>query len=624
MMEKRALTESEKVMLIKLLMGGAMAGGAAGLATSFGNQIKTLHDEANRVEEDPIITLPALPENPYQTKYAGAKATTSPTDHTDRPPGIVALSLALPAIGLPALFTYAAARKAHQLYKKKELEKELANSEEAYIQALQKTASEEASVYANPEGRPFLDPEIWGMLTAGVVPLSGLAAAYMTNKILDKSFPVAKKPRQPRRIRIRRQAPQPSPSVQDSETSEYDQGAAIDVDAEEVKEASYYDLDESDAVEFLVRTVLGNPKVAAASELPDLILNGSADYTRTSNMFIFRGVDAGFRHVKSASKSSWADSLDRAAGIHLMSKSASLGPSVALLAAAEFAEAHPMLCSQAAHIDPRIGEELIKFAALHGAASRVVDVERFLSESGEEDFAKTASAHTATVTYIQLGQLCQEKRAFAAGKEKVDVGDATWAGGIGGLGGPIPAALVAGAHSGISSDSLRAGGMSAFGGGGGSLAGAGIGTLLGSILAAISIKSGEPHPSDGAEAVKAYAEKALGPSMALPILLGGVGSVAGGALGSRWAANKHNKKVDEIDARQAAIMAGRRPGASEDEKSASANRGVVPTHDAINITESRSSQAANSDNSRGDDPIIEGSEEGDIVDQAMTELAGTH
>ena len=618
-MEKRALTETEKVMLIKLLMGGAMAGGAAGLATSYGNQIKTLHEEANRANKDPIVRLPALPDGLNMQKYA-ADASAAPVDHTDKPPGIMALALALPALGIPALFTYAAARRAHQSYKKKDLEKEVVDSEEAYLESLRKTATEERSIYANPEGRPFLTPEVWGMLTAGVVPLSGIAAAYMTNKLLDKSFPVAKKPRTPQRIRIRRQEPQRPADENDSETADYrdpeDEGdTPIDVESEEVKEASYYDLDESDAVEFLVRTVLGNPKVAAVSQLPELILNGSVDYTQTSNTFMFRGVDAGFKHVKSASRGSWADSLDRAAGIHLMVKSASLGPSVALLAAAEFAEAHPMICSQAALLDPRVGAELIKFAALQGATARAVDVEKFLMESGEDDFSKTAADHTATVTYTQLGRLCQEKRAFVGGKPKMNETGAAWAGGLGGLVGPLGAGAVSGVHSGLETDSVTSGGRSALGGGAGSLVGGGLGAILGAAIGGAIPDSQKP---DG-RAIE------LPKELLLSAILGLGGSAAGGALGSRWAAKKHNSKVDEMDARQAAIMSGRNPGESEKEKSAGADkRDMIPTHDAINIVDSRSSEAAVDENPRGDEPIIEESDEEDIVDQAMSELAGVN
>jgi len=100
--------------------------------------------------------------------------------------------------------------------------------------------------------------------------------------------------------------------------------------------------------------------------------------------------------------------------------------------------------------------------------------------------------------------------------------------------------------------------------------------------------------------------------------LGGgiIGSAIGGALGSRWAAGKHNSKQEEQDERQMAVLQSLNSGNA---KTAS---GDVPTHDAINITVSRSSQAAETENSKGDDPIEEATEQGDIVDEAMNDLAG--
>lgn len=390
-MEKRALTETEKIMLMKLLMGGAAAGGAAGLLTSYGNQVKTLKEKADEAVDDPYIEIPA----------PGMKMANATSPHTDKPPGLLALSLALPALGLPAIFSYAAARRAYQQTKKQELKKDLENSQEAYTEALSKEANTPRTgreILQDPEGRPLVDGDWWKMLAGGVIPLSTLAAAYMTNKVLDKSFPQAKKP-QRKTLKIRKQAPQPAGDVHDSETAEESQ------DLE--KEAAFYELDETDAVEFLVRTVLGNEKVAAESQLPKLLLRGSEDYNRTANTFMFRGVEEGFNHVKSAS-GSWADELDRAAGIHLMVKSASMGPTVALLAAAEFANAHPALCDQARQIDPRVGDELEKLAALNGAIARVIDV-----QSETEDFQKVAGDVREDIPLPRLSQLCLEKRAAA-------------------------------------------------------------------------------------------------------------------------------------------------------------------------------------------------------------------
>lgn len=529
-MEKRALTDTEKIMLMKLLVGGAAAGGAAGLLTSYGNQIKTLKDRADEAVEDPYIEIPKPP-------VPGVKMAASDSPHVDRPPGLTALSLALPALGIPAIFTYAAARKAWQNSKKKELEKDLENSQEAYLDAITKGAAAKTpqEKLMDPEGRSILSPEAWGMLAGGVIPLSTLAAAFMTNKVLDKSFPKAKqKPR--RMLRIRRQAEQLPGDVHDSEAAEEDGYE---------KEAAYYELDDTDAVEFLVRTVLGNPKIAAESQLPKLLLRGSEDYNRTSNTFMFRGVDEGFNHVKSAS-GSWADELDRAAGIHLMVKSAAMGPTVALLAAAEFANAHPALCDQARQIDPRVGEELEKFAALNGAISRLVDVQE---GAGEEDFQKAASDVREDIPLARLSQLCYEKRGgfqekeASAGKRVLN---ALLMGGAGALAYPT-------AHFGLSS------------------------AFAPSML---------PKTPDS-----------MGPYM-------GEKAVRGGLLGAILGA-MHPVKEEEKEGDQ--------------EKSAKAE---VPTHDAINISESRSSAVAKTENEQGDDPIPEATDDGDIVDQAMSQLAG--
>lgn len=610
-------------MLLKMLVGGAMAGGAAGLATSYGNQIRDLNDAANESVEDPVIEIPSEIGQPLNTKMAGADIfegkEAAPPNHVNRPPGIGALALALPTLGIPAVLSYAAARKMYQKHKKEELERELGDSQEAYQEALSKMAN---SPLSDPEGRPLQGLENWGMLAAGAVPLSGLAAAYMTNKLLDRSFPVAKKPKSTK-IRIRRQAPEPPAEAHDSETAE--EGPIIDVEGEEIeKEAAWLELDRSDATEFLVRTVLGNEKVASVSQLPALLLNGSVDHQRTSNIFLFRGPEAGFDHVKEASGTSWSDTLDRAAGISLMTKSAAVGPTVALLAAAEFADAHPMLCSQARAIDPRVGEELEKFAALNGAIARAADVQMAIGEA--EDLEKQAAEHTADVDLVMLTQFCMEKRSFVAGPAKVDKGEATAAGALGGILGPLGAGAVSGIHSGVETDSIGSAARSAFGAGGGSLLGGVGGGLAGLALSKLldKLRPGPGFDPDGDAAAgfgRGLDHMAISAQNSLPVpIMGLLGSMGGGALGSRWAAGRHNDKQEAQDERQAQILSSLKGGDEQEaEKAANAD---VPTHDALQIAESRSSVAAEEENNQGDDPVPEASEQEDIVDKALTELAG--
>lgn len=308
----------------KYLMGGAALGGSAALVTSLNNHVNTLQQEQDNSSKDDDTIYLNLP-----AKQA-----------------VVGGGLALAGGALATLGSYAAVRKAYQAIKRKRLQSELDEAQNVYLDT---TAQEGKSAATKPMG-------MVEMLTSApiAVPiLLGLGSGALAHKFLDETFP-GRKRRQttgPRRVVLRETPPQKTPEEQAAEE-------------ESMKIAS-----DDSGCEFLIHTILGNAKAAAAGDLKDLV--SAAAQGRCGELELAFDNDPSLAPdlVKGASERSTSLPFNVMATSFLV-KSAVIGPSIKLMAAAEYAEMAPTMFKLAGELDQTTADALIGMVNIMGAAVR--------------------------------------------------------------------------------------------------------------------------------------------------------------------------------------------------------------------------------------------------------------
>lgn len=365
-MQKIALTPRSKDLISNYLIGGAALGGSGALLTSLLNYMKTLKEqaplEAEREDDDTLYVN--VPKSPLAKKAAqGAGAS-----------DLAAGGLALTGGLMATLGSYAAVRKAYQAVKRKQLQEQLDQSQQIFLdQAAQEAEqSKRAGVLQPQAGKPMGLAELGWSSPVAFALLSAIAAGALTNKALDKTFPQVKKPTNPgpKRVVVRKAPPAP-------------------VEEEEPEKVAFDKFPEQDhmdnGVEYLIHLAMGS-KSASESDLVDIVhavAQGRKDEF-VQNMMQF-GFDTAMDTIKGASENKLS-TIERQLAAGICVKSAALNPVVTLLAAAEYADMAPRFTSIASLQNKEAQETLCKIASAIGAINRAEVFERssFVFEDAPE------------------------------------------------------------------------------------------------------------------------------------------------------------------------------------------------------------------------------------------------
>lgn len=339
----------------KYLLGGAAIGGGAGLVTSLSNHLKTVQregDDSSKDDDTIYLNLPG--QQPIKQAVIGG-------------------GLALAGGALATLGSYAAVRKAYQAMKRKRMQAELDEAQNAYLGSVE-TEGKSASMDAS--GKPMGMVELLTSAPIAVPILLGLGSGALAHKFLDSSFPARRKRQTlgPRRVVLRTQPP----ATPDEELPE------------EMKSAS----DHTSGAELLVQLVLGNPKQASLSELTDMVAAAATGRCNEMELAFANSAVIGLELVKGASETPSSLPLYML-GAGYVTKSAMLSPTVRQLAAAEFADMAPTFFKLAGELDEDTAEALMSImdqvqdAVRHDTvidAVRVPDMSKHASAvPGEEE-----------------------------------------------------------------------------------------------------------------------------------------------------------------------------------------------------------------------------------------------
>jgi hypothetical protein len=358
--------DRDKRLMGKYLVGGAAAGGSLALATSLMNYYRMLKEEAdaasNTSDDDNVLYLTMGNANANAPKKVKGTAAAQKEKMASLSGGVAITGGALGAMG-----SYALVRHMYQKYKKKRLQQQLDEAQQAFFD----TASQEAATMkrAAATGKPMGSLEFMTSMPVTMTLLAALASGAITSRVLDKTFPAPAPPTAggPKKVVLRKQ----------DEPSFYDTVEEEETEEENIQKAGSYDSrseDDSykDGLEYVVHLCMANEKVASVSDLHTLVgavLEGRKEEFIENYMTL--GLDAAMdlckgaqENVKSASK------VDLALAIGHCVQTPELSPLTALLAAGEYEDMAPHFCKAAGSQPSHVKELLVKIAGVLGAFGR--------------------------------------------------------------------------------------------------------------------------------------------------------------------------------------------------------------------------------------------------------------
>lgn len=332
------LSQRDKDLVSNYLLGGAAAGGGLALATALVNYLRHLKNENESEDDDDTIKIyKEAPQEKVAMTLGGPLALTG---------GVVS-----------AAGTYALVNKLYEMLRKKQAQEKLDEAQNIFLESQgykkvpkkkKEDKAEEEETEKSASGKSMSMSELGVSIPLALPLLMALGSGVVAHKMLNKSFPVAKKEVQaPKRIEI--------------------------VDAPEEEEENNLDkeagITDTDGFEMLLRTI--SMSKCATSDIKNLIAT-TADgrlgtFKKTAGMI---GYADALDTVKGADKAIDADPLTEQLAISCLAKSASVGEQTKLLAAAEFADIYPNFYKMAASMSDKKQNALYKIACIFGHAIR--------------------------------------------------------------------------------------------------------------------------------------------------------------------------------------------------------------------------------------------------------------
>ena len=318
------MTDRDKHILKKLLIGGALTGGGIAVGQSLLGYLHDLYRNAAKKDEDDdtlYIDVPKVKEGSVNTGVAMAGG------------------------ALSGLAAYALARRIAMELRKKQLEKEL---DEAQRQSL--VLMGERAKSAAEDGKPLSGLETAMSAPVALALLTMLASGGVSYAALNKTFPALKKPHRiaPRRVKVR----------------------VVDPDApDDIEKTASVPVYGDPAWEVVVKLACMMPG-APGGELADLI-HAAADgeFESLEKQALDHGVEAALASADGASRTP-VSVRERSLAATLLLKSAALAPTVRLLSFVELQDGAPALMKAASNIPPSALEPLDGVLAVQGLALR--------------------------------------------------------------------------------------------------------------------------------------------------------------------------------------------------------------------------------------------------------------
>lgn len=303
MTEKQAISDVDKKLLQKYLVGGAALGGGTAVLTSMLNHWNQLSKERQRQKslDDDVLTVKVRrPDQPKQATVTGG--------------------LALSGGALSMLASYAAVRKAYAKMKKNRMQDLLDKSQTNFAQVSAEEAEKKAA-----EGRPMGLMDVLTSSPVAAALLLGVGSAGLSNAYLNKTYPATKpaRPTKPRKVVLK----------------------YVDDEGED-KEASF---DQLSGFEHLVRTVY-QVKQAEATDVQNIVracAEGRVEEL-ADNLSELPAEEA-LDLIKGASED--LDDQQMLLGTALAVRHPVVGPVTQLLAAADYQDMAPSYCKMASQLE---------------------------------------------------------------------------------------------------------------------------------------------------------------------------------------------------------------------------------------------------------------------------------
>lgn len=353
---QQLLSPEDRSLIKKWLIGGASIGGGAALATSLVNYLK--HINRSKSDEDDDTLYLVRKKNPEEEGLPKAAS--------------LGGGLAISGGVLSSLGAYALVKKLYEAMRKKEAQDELDKYQKAFLDVQGYEKADKKDIMAQKSasaGRPMSFSEgVWSLPVAVPI-LVALGSGVLAKKVLDNTYPIAKKKKVtgPKRVEI------------------------ID-DADEIAEKVASAIPDSCGLELLYRTV--QFKKEASSSVSDLV---SAIAGGAAGSFEKAASEIGFADALSVVKGAASDDVDPVSeqiAITYMAKKASIAPQTALVAASEFAEFYPNFFKMACAMDEDRADALAKVAKILGYAfkNELLEDHGISYTEQDENLVKNASS----------------------------------------------------------------------------------------------------------------------------------------------------------------------------------------------------------------------------------------
>ena len=365
-MIKKAFSEDDLALIAKYALTGVGLGGGAALATSLIDYIRNMNREA---KQDP-----SNDDNTLYIRLKNNKGLNKKAEWDDDPERNLLISgpAAITSAAVSALGGWALVKALYKKMMLADAQRELDEAQNQFIDVSGYERTKKASVERTK------DMSLPSKIISTILSIPGLfsiASGVVAYNTLNKYFPekTNKKVTSPKKIKI----------VSDDRTA----GEELGPDYNYSQFNKSAGVSETDGVELVIRaltsTNLENSDIA--NMVGDVAESGSNSFEKLASVI-------GFSNSIEATKgraSVERDSLREQLAITHLAKSASIGPQVAVAAAAEFAETFPSTYMNASALPNDIKDVMEKIACVAGKAIRILTISDSLNLS--EDITKQAN-----------------------------------------------------------------------------------------------------------------------------------------------------------------------------------------------------------------------------------------
>lgn len=317
-MEKHALSPTDIDLIKKYLVAGASVGGGAALFTSLLNQLNDIKEQ----DKNPLDsnTLKLVVKNPKASKKEDAYKMAAADESSSFFRGPLAMAGGV----LSTIGSYALVRHLYQKLKEKQLERELEQAQDKYVTGLELSNEDLNNKNANA-GKPMGVLEALTSAPLAASLLLALGSGVVSYNALKKSFPDLKRGERerlgPKRVQVVYDNPGDEPDTVVSN---------IPIEALEKTAA---------ANAFLINTVVGFGGDSDVASVVHTVANGFGDSVNAT--FAAEGINSVFE--KCANTQTFVNDLESInLAANWCARDPGVGPSLAVVAAAEFADKAPL------------------------------------------------------------------------------------------------------------------------------------------------------------------------------------------------------------------------------------------------------------------------------------------